>query len=181
MGPVPVVIGEFGIPFDLRRGQAFHTGNYRLQAQALDRSFRAMEDTLAHCALWNYTPDNDHLHGDQWNGEDFSMFCRDDQKEPGNLDSGGRALDAVVRPYARAVAGEVVRMSYDRERRVFLLEFRHDSSVEAPTEVFLPRPLFLAPSRVEVSDGAFEIDPVAQVLRYRPTSKQPVHRITIAV
>lgn len=179
MGPAPVVVGEFGIPFDLRGGEAFRTGNFSLQAQALDRSFCAMEDSLAHCALWNYTPDNDNAHGDQWNGEDFSIFSRSQQQDPGDLDSGGRALEAVVRPYPQTVSGRILRMSYDRERRIFQLEFRHDPAVDAPSEVFLPRPTYLPPSRVEVSDGAFEVDVGTQVLRYRHSAQEPVHIITL--
>ncbi len=179
MGPAPVVIGEFGIPFDLRRGDAYRTGDFRLQEQALDRSFRAMEDALAHCALWNYTSDNDNLHGDQWNGEDFSIFSRDQQSDPAVLDSGGRALGAVVRPYARAVAGDLLRMSYDLRRKVFALEFRHDPAVDAPTEVFLPRRSFSPACRIEVSDGTYEIDDAAQILRYRHSSSQPVHTLTV--
>ena len=104
----------------------------------MDRTLRALDDTLLSGTLWNYTADNRNAHGDQWNGEDLSIFSRDQQRDPADLHSGGRALEAVVRPYARAVAGEPLRMHFDRRRRVFEFAFRHDPRVSAPTEIFVP-------------------------------------------
>ncbi len=179
MGPTPVVIGEFGIPFDFRRGRAFRTGDFSLQARALDRSYRAMEDALAHCALWNYTPDNDNVHGDQWNGEDFSIFSRDQQEDPACVDSGGRALEAVVRPYPRAVAGEVLDMSYDFTKKRFRLVFRHDPRATAPTEIFLPSMHYGEGCQVSISDGSFERRASDQVLIYRHNLTQAVHEVLI--
>ena len=89
---IPTLIGEFGIPFDLDDKEAYHSGDFSKQEQALERSFRAVEDNLLSCTLWNYTPDNTNSRGDLWNDEDFSIFCRDQQVNPGDLNSGGRAL-----------------------------------------------------------------------------------------
>ena len=60
--------------------------------------------------------DNDNRWGDQWNDEDLSIFSRNQQADPEDVNSGGRALEAVVRPYARAVAGEPLRMTFDVKR-----------------------------------------------------------------
>lgn len=179
LGPTPVVIGEFGIPFDLQRGRAFKTGDFSLQARALDRSFRAMEDALAHCALWNYTPDNDNIHGDQWNGEDFSIFSRDQQKDRTCLDSGGRALEAVVRPYARAVAGELLEMCYDCCQRVFRLAFRHEPGATSPTEINLPALHYGEGCQVSVSDGSFERRAADQLLVYHGDPAHASHEVVI--
>lgn len=63
-----------------------------------------------------------------WNGEDLSL-----------CDAAGReraAVDDVVRPWPRAVAGTVERTGWDPEARRFELEV--SGAGEAPTDVFLP-------------------------------------------
>ena len=126
LGGAPTLLGEFGIAFDLAGGRAFRDGDFRDQVEAMDRTLRALDDALLSGTLWNYTADNSNARGDLWNGEDLSIFSRDQQRDPQDLHSGGRALEAVVRPYARAVAGEPLRMHFDRRRRVFEFGFRHD-------------------------------------------------------
>ena len=105
MEGAPVLLGEFGIPFDLDHGRAYRTGDFRAQVAALERSFRAIEANLLDCAIWNYAADNTNARGDLWNGEDLSIFSRDQQDDPMDPDSGGRGLRALVRPYPRATAG----------------------------------------------------------------------------
>jgi len=104
MGEVPVLLAEFGIPFDLNGARAYRTGDFRAQVRALDRSCRAIEAALLGSAVWNYCSDNSNLRGDQWNGEDLSVFSRDQQADPSDPDSGGRALEALVRPWPRATS-----------------------------------------------------------------------------
>ena len=79
LGGAPTLLGEFGIPFDLDDKRAYRRGDarrsdYAAQTRALDRSFQAVEANLLNGTLWNYTADNDHLHGDQWNDEDLSIY-----------------------------------------------------------------------------------------------------------
>ncbi len=179
MGGVPTLIGEFGIPFDLNERRAYRTGDYRAQAAALDRSFRAMEANLVSVTLWNYTADNTHERGDQWNGEDLSIFSVDDRRDPQDPDSGGRALDAAVRPYPRAVAGIPLTYGYDYRQRLFLLRFRHDATVTAPTEIFIPQRLSARHCRVRVSDGTYELKPEESVLVYHHTAARTEHEVVI--
>jgi hypothetical protein len=179
LGGVPVVVGEFGIPFDLQGGRAYRTGDFSQQAQAMDRTWRALEANLLSGTLWNYTADNDNRYGDQWNDEDLSIFSRDQQADPADINSGGRALEATVRPYARATAGEPLAMSFDYRHRLFEFSFRHDPNVEAPTELYVPNLHYSDGYRVEVSDGEYEVDEEAQVLRYRHGSAQAIHQIRI--
>ncbi len=179
LGGIPTLIGEFGIPFNMEGGRAYRSGDFRSQAAALDRSFQAIEANQLHCTLWNYTADNNNARGDQWNAEDFSIFSRDQQSDPGNINSGGRALSAVVRPYPLATAGEVLGVSFDMKRRWFELEFRHDLQVSAPTEIFLPTFQYPVGCQVEVSDGTFEVRPGEQRLVYRHTLQRAEHWIRV--
>ena len=179
LGGVPTLVGEIGIPFDLNNKRAYRTGDFRTQVKAMDRSFCALEDTLMNCTLWNYTADNTNAHGDQWNNEDLSIFSRDQQSNPGDIHSGGRALQAIIRPYTRAVAGEPLRMSFERERKTFEFTFRHDPTINAPTELFVPRYQYPHGYSVEVSDGTYEMLSEQQTLLYRHTTSQDVHTIRL--
>lgn len=180
MGAVPIVIGEFGIPFDMNSAAAYHTGDFTRQAQALDYNLRALDDNLLSYTLWNYTPDNSNAHGDLWNNEDLSIFSRDQQSNPDNIDSGGRALSAVVRPYARKIAGEPLSMRFDMARGSFTFSFRHDSALTEPTEIFVPNSQYPEGYEVTVSDGEFEIQREEQLLIYRHSEADKPHTIRIA-
>ncbi|MXV92945.1 MAG: glycoside hydrolase family 5 protein [Chloroflexi bacterium] len=179
LGEAPILIGEIGIPFDLNGGGAFRSGDFSRQAQALDYSLRALDDHLYSYTLWNYTPDNTNERGDQWNSEDLSIFSRDQQSDPADINSGGRALAAIARPYARKVAGDPLTMRYDRERGIFTFTFKHDSAISEPTEIFVPNLPFPDGYRVEVSDGEYEVDSEAQRVLYRHSDKDMPHMIRI--
>jgi len=179
-GGIPTLIGEFGIPFNLNNGRSYRTGDFRAQVKALDRSFQALEANLLNGTLWNYTPDNTNARGDLWNGEDFSIFSRDQQQNPQDINSGGRALQAVVRPYPRATAGEPLRMSFNLSSHRFEFEFIHDPRVTAPTEIFLPSLQYPRGCSVEVSDGRYETNPDEQVLVYHHDPAVSEHRIVIS-
>jgi hypothetical protein len=179
MGPIPTLLGEFGIPFDMHDQRAYRSGDFSRQVRALDRTCRALDANLLSGTLWNYTADNDNRRGDQWNGEDLSIFSRDQQAEPHDLNSGGRALGAAVRPYACKVAGEPLAMAFDRQRRLFRFTFRHDPDVSAPTEIYVPCLHYPEGYAVTVSDGETEIDLVAQRLLYRHGPDREVHNIQV--
>ena len=178
----PTLLGEFGISFDLDERIGFREGNFSAHIAGLDRTWRALEANLLSGTLWNYTADNDNAHGDQWNGEDLSIFSRDQIHElddPHDLDAGGRATAAFVRPYARATAGEPLQMAFDLATRTFTYRFRHDPSATAPTEIFVPNYHYHVGLGVELSDGQCEYDPEAQLLTYHHTHDQPEHTITL--
>jgi hypothetical protein len=177
---VPTLIGEFGIAFDLQEGRAYRTGDFSQQVQAMDDTFQALEANLLSGTLWNYTADNDNRWGDQWNNEDLSIFSRDQQMAPNDLNSGGRALEAVVRPYAGKVAGEPLKMTYDLRHRTFKFTFRHDTSVEAPTEIYVPNLHYRDGYQVDVSDGSYETDRKTQRLIYHHSMEREIHRICVS-
>jgi hypothetical protein len=179
LGGVPVVLGEFGIPFDLKEKKAYHSGDFRLQVKALQRSMQAVEDNLFNYTLWNYTPDNNNLHGDLWNDEDFSIYSPDQRTNPRDINSGGRALEAVVRPYPLLTAGDLIKSNFNPRSRVFKLVFQHDLNVSAPTEVYVPNFQYPHGFSVRVSDGRYEIQRSKQVLLYWPDSARKIHTVTI--
>ncbi len=179
MNQAPTLIGEFGLPFDLKRKHAYLTGDYTAHVRAFDSYLQAMDENLLSWTLWNYSPDNTNERGDHWNDEDFSIFSCDQQADPADLNSGGRALEAIVRPYARALAGEPLKMSFDLKTRVFEFEFRHAANVTAPTEIFAPNYQYPQGYQVDVSDGAYEIDRVEQTVCYRHSGEREVHRLRL--
>ncbi len=176
---VPTVLGEFGIPFDLDNKKSYSSGDFSVQEKAMDRIFQAIEANLLNCTIWNYTADNSNAHGDLWNDEDLSIFSRDQQKDKSNIHSGGRALQAVVRPYPRAIAGVPLRMSFDLKRCEFELEFKHDPAVNAPTELYVPDLQYPHGYRIEVSDGVYETKQDSQAVLYWHSRESRLHKIKI--
>ncbi|SPQ24797.1 19bb662d-47d8-4dbe-8d87-e351ab77b0c3 [Thermothielavioides terrestris] len=83
MGNHPCVMTEFGIPYDMDDKYAYRTGDYSSQSAAMDANHFAVEAAgLEGYTLWLYMATNDHERGDQWNGEDLSIFSIDDKLLP---------------------------------------------------------------------------------------------------
>ncbi|KAG9124154.1 hypothetical protein FRC07_012642 [Ceratobasidium sp. 392] len=155
----PVIIGECGIPMDMNDGVAFVSGDFEWHTRMMDAMMTALEQNLIGFTLWNYNPDNDDVHGDFWNGENFSWFsrCRADSAlltSPSSplldqstqaLDTGARLLLAIVRPYPAKVAGTPLSFSYEPRNGSF--RFVYDTASlgdlvrSKETEVFLPASL----------------------------------------
>jgi hypothetical protein len=179
MGNIPTLLGEVGIAFDLNKKKAYRTGNFSEQIKALDRTLRAMDENLLHYTLWNYTADNTNERGDLWNDEDFSIFSRDQQRDPSNIHSGGRALEAAVRPYPIATAGEPLEISFDIRMKDFVFRFQHNPAVTDPTLIFLPNFQYPEGCKVKVSDGEYEIKEQEQLLIYRHNLQYEIHTIHV--
>jgi hypothetical protein len=175
----PTLVGEFGLNYDLDGGLSYESGDFSDQIHALDGYYSGLEANLLSSTQWNYTADNSNARGDGWNGEDLSIWSRDQQTDPKDIHSGGRALSAIVRPYASATAGEPLQMYYDRGSRTFSYRFRHDPSIAAPTEIFIPDYPYPQGVVIEVSDGTYELSPLPGILRYRPGDSTAEHQIVI--
>lgn len=160
---VPTLIGEFGVPFDLDGGASYRTEEFSAQAAALSSYYDALDAHLAHATLWNYTADNTNQWGDGWNGEDLSIFSRDQQWNPYDLDSGGRAIEGFCRPTVRACTGTPLAQRFDRTRGDFELRILAEPSA-APTEIFVPRIQYQQGYEAEVSSGTVEHDLWKQLL-----------------
>ncbi len=174
MGGGPTLIGEFGLMYKLYNGRAYRTGDYRKHVQALNAYYNALDANLIGGTIWNYTADNNNLHGDNWNEEDNSIFSRDQQNDPHDIHSGGRAIDGFCRPYALRTAGEPLYMNFDIKKKRFVYRYRPDSAVTAPTEIYVPRYHYPDGVSVTLSSGEFTINDNEQTLLVRAVGKDPV-------
>ncbi|KAL1983127.1 hypothetical protein VTN96DRAFT_457 [Rasamsonia emersonii] len=83
MGDHPLIFTEIGIPYDMDNKYAYKTGDYSSQTSAMDANHFALEGSNSNgFTLWLYMTQNDHEWGDQWNGEDLSIFSKDDLELP---------------------------------------------------------------------------------------------------
>jgi hypothetical protein len=178
MGGLPTLIGEVGIPFDLNGRKAYRTGVFSAQEGALSRDLQALDDNLLSYTLWNYTSDNTNARGDLWNDEDLSLFSRDQQRDPVDIDSGGRAVRVFARPYPVKTAGEPTLLEFDPFTGRFAFEFIEDPAVQAPTEIYFPAIHYAGGYTVKASDGSYKVDIKDQRLIYTPGNKD-LHRIEI--
>jgi len=182
-------IGEFGVPFDLANKASYSTSffdgsNFNDQNLALDRSMRALESNQLSAALWNYTPDNKNSYGDLWNGEDLSVFSKDQitLEESNAINNGGRALRAVIRPWASAVAGKIIDSHFDIQTGIYTLQFNASEfkgPLGTPTKIVLPPYYFDAGFDVELSDGKLVASKNAMVWHYYPDTTTEAHYIRI--
>jgi hypothetical protein len=183
MAGAPTFLGEFGLPFDLNGRRAYGSGDYRVHERALSAYYDAVDASLVDSTIWNYAAGNRHAGGDLWNTEDLSIFCRDDleagRTETGDsADSGGRALRGFVRPYARATAGEILEMRFDARRGRFLLRYRPDPSIAAPTEIFVPELQFPRGFAIEAEGCEVEVLRGALLLRASPGAAEARLRLS---
>lgn len=162
MGGCPTLIGEFGLPFNLNGGTSLRSGDYHVQAALLARYYHALDANLLSAAQWNYTADNDHTWGDQWNREDLSIYSTDDRARG---DDGARALQGFCRPYARATAGLPLEMQFDPVTGTFHFRYRPDLTVVQPTEIVVPQVQYPQGAIVTLTHGHAELDAAAQILR----------------
>jgi hypothetical protein len=160
------LIGEFGIPFDLDGGAAYaawargdtSAGPWEKHVIALDLMYNALDRHLLNCTLWNYTVSNrnDQAIGDGWNQEDLSVFSRDQQSKPKDLNSGGRAVEGFVRPFVHTAQGSVKEMRFDRAAGTFTFTFDADASIATPTEVYVPEVQYTSGFAVDAPGLAVE-------------------------
>ena len=166
LGDIPTLIGEFGIPYDMENKKAYRNGKFQNHVKAMDRSMRMMEASLLNYTIWNYTADNTNARGDLWNDEDLSIFSRDQQTDMTDINSGGRALQAVIRPFPMALAGEPVVSNFNPQTSTYTLEFIGDPKISAPSEIFFPQWHYAKGAEIKISDGSYEIVADQQILRF---------------
>ena len=138
----------------------------------MDRYIRALEDNLLSFTLWTYTADNTNNRGDRWNDEDLSIFSVDQRKNPEDINSGGRALEAVVRPAPIAVTGIPTKWQFNLISKEFVFEFEHDPQSQKPSTFYLPRYQYPNGANIEISDGSIDVNDAEQLVSFTPDTDQ---------
>ncbi len=183
-GGIPTLIGEFGLPYDLNKREAYHT--FRNQPETawdkhvelLTMYYTALDTNLLHATQWNYTADSNNEWGDLWNMEDLSIFSRDQQLNPNDINSGGRAIKGFCRPHFVYCSGKPLRMDFDYKAKAFSFEFDADSSIEAPTIIYIPQIQYPNGFKIEISEGEIEKNEKEQLIFIR-TKEDGIHKIEI--
>jgi hypothetical protein len=152
---IPTLIGEFGIPFDLKSGKAYSkwrsgrrkSSIWRSHIRALNCMYNAMDELFLNNTLWNYTASNENnlMIGDGWNQEDLSIFSKDQILPDSEIDlygGGGRAIEGFCRPYSFATQGLPTYMKYRLKTGEFHFKWEVDLKIKEPTILVLPRFVF---------------------------------------
>ncbi|KAK3677197.1 hypothetical protein LTR78_002735 [Recurvomyces mirabilis] len=114
MGEHPCLYTEIGIPYDMDDQKAYRTGDYSSQAAAIDANHFAVEGSkAAGLTWWVYTATNSHFWGDNWNGEDLSIYSAEDKELPAPS-HGGNTGGAAVTPASMKRTFSVDQMSASR-------------------------------------------------------------------
>jgi hypothetical protein len=142
---IPTFIGEFGVHYDIYNKKAYKNflkkpnKAWKPHIKALDMYYNALDENLLHATQWNYTSDNNNTWGDLWNLEDISIFSRDQQRDPDDINSGGRALEGFCRPHLLRCAGFPQKMKFMRKKKIFSFEYIADPSIKEPTLIYIPK------------------------------------------
>jgi len=173
----PSLLGEFGIPYDLDDGAAYvgwaagrRDGElWSMHETALSLMYEAIDALGISSTQWNYTATNRNALriGDGWNQEDLSIFSRDQQDDPSDIDSGGRAVKGFSRPYPQHVQGRLMEFRFDAATGDLRLRFEAEPAINGDTVLFLPRHHFPGGYRVEASPEGVQIREEATALHVR--------------
>jgi hypothetical protein len=183
-GGIPTVIGEMGLCYDLDKRAAYQESKanpdkaWKTHVKALSAYYDALDANLLNALQWNYTPDNSNQWGDQWNLEDFSIFSRDQQANPKDVNSGGRAIPGFCRPHFVHVAGLPRQMRFTLRNRIFFFEWDADLAVKAPTVLYVPKIHYPQGFFVVLSEGAVQGTADSQLVAVRVQEKG-IHTITV--
>ncbi|MFX1504193.1 MAG: hypothetical protein ACFFDH_24750, partial [Promethearchaeota archaeon] len=181
---IPTLIGEFGIPFDMNKKASYEKFKtepklaWKSHNKLLNMIFNALDANLLNSTQWNYTADNNNKWGDYWNLEDFSLFSRDQQLNSNEINSGGRAIEGFCRPHFILCSGVPLKMDFNYKEKTFNFEFNADSSIEAPTIIYVPHIQYPNGYNIKVSEGDIDKNANEQLIFIR-TNKDGVHTINI--
>ncbi len=183
-GGIPTLIGEFGVPYDLNKKEAY--GKYKTEPEtawdshinALTMYYNAIDANLLHSTQWNYTADNNNKWGDLWNLEDLSIFSRDQQLNPNDINSGGRAIKGFCQPHIICCAGIPLKMEFDIEEGTFSFDFDGNPSINAPSILYIPQIQYPKGFEIIISEGEIEKREDEQLV-YIKSKTEGIHTIKI--
>ncbi|MFX1313029.1 MAG: cellulase family glycosylhydrolase [Promethearchaeota archaeon] len=159
---IPTLIGEFGIPYDMNKKEAYQRFKedpkvaWKKHIKLLDMIYNALDANLLNSTQWNYTADNNNEWGDLWNLEDLSIFSKDQQLDRHDINSGGRAIEGFCRPHFIYCAGIPLEMSFKNKDKSFNFKYDCDSSINAPTIIYIPKIQYPNGFDISISKGEYE-------------------------
>jgi hypothetical protein len=145
---VPWMLGEYGVTPDTSGAVPY-----------LRDQERALSSRRAGGTCWHYNPTDL-----EWNDEGLSLVLQGGVETP--------LVDAFVRPYPQAVAGEIARFDFDDDTRAFELSWT-PRGASGETVVFAPRRHYPNGAKLELSAGSYEWDGERLVVR-APTQASQV-------
>jgi hypothetical protein len=113
IGVTPCVFTEIGIPYDMDDKDAYKSGDFISQIRAMDANHFALEGAQAGFTLWVYTANNNHQWGDNWNGEDLSIYSVDDRDPKSSYANDKKIVEDVDQDNLKRVVSRET-MSTDR-------------------------------------------------------------------
>jgi hypothetical protein len=131
MGERACIFSEIGIPYDMDDKHAYKTGDYSSQIAAMDANMFAIEGFGGNgMTLWVYVAGNNHEWGDNWNGEDLSIFSVDDRPLPNALQrmKSTTSLDTDSPSYSRSSLSESIAVRPDTLKATFSTETMQSST-----------------------------------------------------
>jgi hypothetical protein len=174
----PTVIGETGIPMDMEKKVGYRNNDYSKHELALDKIYTSIEKSFVNVTLWNYTSDNTHEYGDNWNGEDLSIYSLDTDKE--HNQDGGRAVRAFSRPYPIWTIGKPLTLTFDLKKSLFKYTFEMPNNKKPKCAIFIPQVHYENGIDVIVSSGKFEYKEDEYTLFYYGDPNEKLFGITIS-
>ena len=183
-GGIPTIIGEFGLPYDLNKKEAYEKLKtepeeaWKIHVKALNNYYNGLDANLLHALQWNYTPDNTNEWGDLWNLEDLSIFSRDQQVDPDDINSGGRAIKGFCRPRFIFCSGIPLKMEFKIKEGKFFFEFDGDSTIIAPTTLYIPNIQYPNGYEIEVSEGEIQKEEDGQIVIVK-IKEDGIHTVNI--
>lgn len=183
-GGIPTLIGEFGLTYDINKKEAYEIFKtepnqaWKTHIKALNLYYNALDINLLSSTQWNYTADNNNVWGDLWNLEDLSIFSKDQQIDPADINSGGRAINGFCRPHFIRCAGIPLKMEFNIKDGTFNFEFDGKTSIQAPTIIYIPKIHYPNGYEINVSEGEIKKEDDIQLVLVK-IKEDGVHTVNI--
>jgi endoglycosylceramidase len=153
---VPVFLGEFGISHDNDNAFEFMAAHF----QALD--------TLGLSGTeWEYS-----VESVEWNSESDSVVAADGGEYP--------VAQALIRPFARAVAGGSIVQAWDPDAGTFTLSYAPATGATDVTEVQMPSRAYPAGMNVSMSGGCYDVTSVPGRMLLQPAPGATAVSLTVS-